>query len=434
MIKIAIAGLGTVGSSVINYLEKNNNYLSKNINNQIKIVGICASNIKKSRSFDINKYVWFDDPVDMIKKTSPNIFIELIGTEKGISYDSIKYAIEHNVHVISANKALIANYGNELFPLAEKNNINFLFEASVAGGIPVIKIIKESLLGNNITKISGILNGSTNYILSNMTNNELEYKVAFDNAQNEGYLEANPDFDINGIDSAHKLSILSSLCFKNKLTKFDSIYCEGISKINKIDIKYAKQLNFVIKLLSVAEIIENKLIQYVKPIMIDKNLQLAKVDGVLNGIEITSNELGKIFFQGNGAGGPATASSVISDIVQISKNNIQPSLGMSFDNLKKSDNLSIVDPLKHYNSYYIRLNVKDQKGVLADITSHLKNHNISIETLIQNPKDEEFQDDFIPLVFITHKTYFYNIKNSINKIISLENINNEPVVIQIDKV
>ena len=172
MIKIAIAGLGTVGSSVINYLEKNNNYLSKNINNQIKIVGICASNIKKSRSFDINKYVWFDDPVDMIKKTSPNIFIELIGTEKGISYDSIKYAIEHNVHVISANKALIANYGNELFPLAEKNNINFLFEASVAGGIPVIKIIKESLLGNNITKISGILNGSTNYILSNMTNNE----------------------------------------------------------------------------------------------------------------------------------------------------------------------------------------------------------------------------------------------------------------------
>ena len=429
-ININIAGLGNVGSYLIKYIENNTSSLEKKLNKKIIISGICAKNKNKKRIFSIKNYQWFDDPIEMINESKPDLFIELMGYEKGISYDSIKHSLNNNINVISANKALIAHHGNELIDIADNNKLAFLFEAAVAGGIPIVKSIKDLMVGNNFYKISAILNGTTNYILSNMTEKNIDYKEALEDAQKKGYVESNPDLDIMGLDSAHKISILSSLAFKCKILKFDNIYTEGISKINKHDIEFARQLNYVIKLLSVAKIKDNKLVIFVRPIMINDKSQLAQVNDVLNGIQIYSQELGEIFFEGKGAGGEPTTNSIVSDIIEYNSKKSFSSLGIDFKSLRICDNLSIDN---EYSSYYIRMEVADKPGVLANITSLLKDNNISIETLIQNPQNKQNISDYIPLVFTTHETYFKNMNECIKKISLLEAIKNTPIIIQIEK-
>ena len=428
-LNITIAGLGTVGSDVILYIEKNIKHLEKITNSKIYIGGICAKNKKKERTFSIFKYKWYNDPIKMIEDLNPDVFVELMGHEKGISYKSIKFALKNKVNVITANKALIANFGNEFIHIAEKNNVHFLFEAAVAGGIPIIKTIKESLIINKITKISGILNGTTNYILTKMLENNFSFDEALNNAKNKGYVEINPKIDIDGIDSAHKLSILTSLCFGLKFHKFSDIYKEGISNIDYLDLKFALQLNLILKLLSVVELIDNKLIQYVKPILVNKDSQIGQVTGVLNGIQITTNELGKIFFEGPGAGGVATASSIISDLKDICINSPSLPMVIRYNDLSHIKNINI---LNLYSSFYIRLTVEDKHGVLAKITSLLKDNDISIETIIQ--KQNDINNNLIPVVITTHKTYYKNIIKSVDKIRKLKSIKHNPVVIQIDKV
>ena len=307
---ICIAGLGTVGSSLINIIEKNKNKIEHRLNKKIKIVGITAKNKRKKRSFLTDNYKWYDDPLKMIKDCKPNLFIELMGYEKEISYNSIKFAIKNKVNIITANKALIAHNGNELISLAEKNKVSFLFEASVAAAIPIINTLKSMIISNKIIKISGILNGTTNYILSNMTYNNISFSEALKDAKKKGYVESNPDLDLEGIDSAHKLSILTSLAFGLNLINFNEIYREGIANIELQDIEFSKKLGLVIKLVSVVEQINNKIRLYVKPMMLNKNSQLGKVDGVLNGIQIQSKDIEDIFLEGQGAGGYATASLV----------------------------------------------------------------------------------------------------------------------------
>ena len=326
---------------------------------------------------------------------------------------------------------MIANSGNELLLLAEKNNVDIFFEGAVAGEIPIIKVLKSLLIANNITKISGILNGTTNYILSNMAMNNISFKKSLKEAQSNGYVESNPDLDIEGIDSAHKLSILASLAFSSKFVQFDKIYREGISNIDTVDINFAKKLSYVIKLLSVVELYNDKLIRYVKPMMIDMNSQLGQVNGVLNGIQITSKNSGKIFIEGKGAGGVATANSIISDIAEVCNNSNIPSLGIRFNSLKNLQNLPI-DGQK--NSFYIRLIVDDIPGVLAEITSQLKDSDISIETMMQNPEGLKLESNHLPLMFVTHETYRKNIDNCIIKISNMKSIKDKPVVIQIYKV
>ena len=430
-LKIIIAGLGTVGSSFINLIEANKNHIEERINRKISVCGICAKNKDKKRNFSIDNYKWFDNPIDMINQIESDIFIELMGYEKSISYDSIKLCISKNINIITANKALIANSGNELISLADKNNVSILFEAAVAGEIPIIKTIKSLLIANNIKKISGILNGTTNYILSNMTINNISFKQSLKEAKDKGYVESNPDLDIEGIDSAHKLSILASLAFSSKFVKFNNIYREGISNVDTVDINFAKKLKYVIKLLSVVELYNNKLIQYVKPMMIDENSQLGQVNGVLNGIQITSEKSGKIFMEGNGAGGIATANSIISDIGEICNNSSYSSMGINFDSLKIFNNLQLDD---QNSSFYIRLIVRDKPGVLAGITSLLKDNNISIETMIQNPENSILDSNHLPLMFVTHETYLKNVNNCINKISKMKSVKDKPIVIQLYKV
>lgn len=430
-LKISIAGLGTVGSSLIELIESNRDRIQNRINKKIIISGICAKNKNKKRKFSIDKYQWFDDPIIMINETNPDIFIELMGYEKDVSYDSIKLSLEKKINVITANKALIAHYGNELVSISDNNKTNFLFEGSVAGGIPIIKSLKSLLFGNKIIKLSGILNGTTNYILTNMSKNKVSFNEALNDAKNKGYVEANPDLDIEGLDSAHKLSIISSLAFNSKFKEFSLIYKEGISKIDSIDIDFAEKLNFVIKLLAVSEIKNNKISQYVKPLLIDKNFQIAQVNGVLNGIQIITKDSGNFFLEGAGAGGYATSSSIISDIAEISLNSFTPALGINFESLDNSENFQSED---QYGSFYIRLNVLDKPGVLASITSEFKNNDISIETMIQNPLKDSSHPEILPLMFTTHETYLKNINKCIERIINIQNVKHKPVVIQIYKV
>ncbi len=428
---ICIAGLGTVGSSLINIIEKNKNKIENRLNKKIKIVGITAKNKRKKRSFLTDNYNWYDDPLKMIKDCKPNLFIELMGYEKEISYNSIKFAIKNKVNIITANKALIAHNGNELISLAEKNKVSFLFEASVAAAIPIINTLKSMIISNKIIKISGILNGTTNYILSNMTYNNISFSEALKDAKKKGYVESNPDLDLEGIDSAHKLSILTSLAFGSNLINFNEIYREGITNIELQDIEFSKKLGLVIKLVSVVEQINNKIRLYVKPMMLNKNSQLGKVDGVLNGIQIQSKDIEDIFLEGQGAGGYATASSIISDIYDICINGYLPSFGIKFNKLKKIDKLSVN---KDFNSFYLRLNVLDKKGVLAKITKLFNENNISIETMIQNPKNMKIKNNSIPLIIITHKTYLQDINNLIKKISNLLEVKDKPFFMQIYKV
>ena len=430
-LKISIAGLGTVGSSLIELIESNKDRIQNRINKKIIISGICAKNKNKKRNFSIDKYQWFDDPINMINETNPDIFIELMGYEKDVSYNSIKLSLEKKINVITANKALIAHYGNELVSISDNNKTNFLFEASVAGAIPIIKSLKSLLFGNKIIKLSGILNGTTNYILTNMSKNKVSFNEALNDAKNKGYVEANPDLDIEGLDSAHKLSIISSLAFSSKFKEFSLIYKEGISKIDSIDIDFAEKLNFVIKLLAVSEIKNNKLFQYVKPLLIDKNFQIAQVNGVLNGIQIITKESGNFFLEGAGAGGYATSSSIVSDIAEISLNSFTPALGINFESLDNLEHFQFED---QYGSFYIRLNVLDKPGVLASITSEFKNNDISIETMIQNPLKDSSHPKILPLIFTTHETYLKNINKCIERIINIQSVKHKPVVIQIYKV
>ncbi|MBG76717.1 MAG: Homoserine dehydrogenase [Alphaproteobacteria bacterium MarineAlpha5_Bin12] len=428
---ICIAGLGTVGSSLINIIEKNKNKIENRLNKKIKIVGITAKNKRKKRSFLTDNYNWYDDPLKMIKDCKPNLFIELMGYEKEISYNSIKFAIKNKVNIITANKALIAHNGNELISLAEKNQVSFLFEASVAAAIPIINTLKSMIISNKIIKILGILNGTTNYILSNMTNNNISFSEALKDAKKKGYVESNPDLDLEGIDSAHKLSILTSLAFGLNLINFNEIYREGIANIELQDIEFSKKLGLVIKLVSIVEQINNKIRLYVKPMMLNKNSRLGKVDGVLNGIQIQSKDIEDIFLEGQGAGGYATASSIISDIYDICINGYSPAFGIKFNKLKKIDKLSVN---KDFNSFYLRLNVLDKKGVLAKITKLFNENNISIETMIQNPKNMKIKNNSIPLIIITHKTYLQDINNLIKKISNLLEVKDKPFFMQIYKV
>ena len=427
-IHICIAGLGTIGSNLIDILNKDHQLIFKKTNIDFNILGISAKNKSKKRIFDINKYQWHYDPFELVKNTKCDIFIELIGEEKGLSFDLVKKALENKIHVITANKAMLSKYGNELFKIAEKNNVLLLFEAAIAGGIPIVKVIKQSIFLNKIKKISGILNGTTNYILTEMENKRMSFEEVLKKAQQNGYAEINPSNDVDGIDSAHKLSLLSTLCFGSKIN-FDNVTYEGISKINIEDIKNAEKLGYKIKLISESEIIDNKIMSVVEPKLIPKETQLANIDGVLNAVKIESDHLQPLILKGEGAGGQATSSSIISDLYEIALNINSPSLGYVTNQLIDYEKFDLSNKLE---SYYLRILVKDISGVLAKITSNLNEEGISIETILQIP-DKKISQEQIPITIVTHETTKNLLKNALTKIEKLDFVLDKIAVITIDK-
>ncbi len=398
-INICIAGLGNVGTALLISLEKNKEYFKKKALVDFNIIGISARTKNKKRKINIEKYKWFDNPLEMAKIEDCDVIIELIGEEKGISYDLIKSSLKNKKHVVTGNKALIANYGKELFQLAETNSLALSFEAAVAGGIPIIKTIKNNIKLDSIKKISGILNGTTNYILTKMENENLSFNSVLEIAKEKGFTsEQESKLDIGGYDAAHKLTILSTLCFGSELN-FSNNFIEGISKIKIEDINFAKKLGFKIKLISESVIIDDKISNFTSPKLISITNPLANVEDALNAINIETHHLQNLFLEGEGAGGKPTASSVLSDLYDISQNRSFDNLGFRVGELKQFNKFLSENII---NRYYLRIMSEDKPGVLSSITNLFSQTNISIEKILQLPENINSNEP-IPIIITTHK-------------------------------
>ena len=415
-LNICIAGIGNVGSELIKSIEENKSYYEKKSSFQFNIIGISAKNKNKNRNVDIQNYRWFDDPIEMSKLNDCNVIIELIGQEKGISYDLIESALNNKKHVVTGNKALIANYGKELFKLAEKNSLALSFEAAVAGGIPIIKTIKNNINLNKISKISGILNGTTNYILSKMEEDNLSFDEVLEIAKEKGFTSDHESkLDIGGYDAAHKLTILSTLGFGSVLN-FNNNFIDGISNVKIEDINFAKQLGYRIKLISETSIVNEKIFNFTSPKLIDYSNPLANVGDALNAINIETDHLDNLFLEGQGAGGKPTASSVLSDLYDISQNLTFDNLGFKVNDLKEFNKISSDNIV---NRYYVRIMTEDKPGVLSSITNLFSDTGISVEKILQLPENVKL-DKPIPIIITTHKIQKEILTNVINKLEKLK--------------
>ncbi len=426
-INICIAGLGNVGSALIKSIEDNSDYIKNKTSLEVNIIGISAKSKVKKRDINIKKYKWFDDPRDMTKLVECDIIVELIGEERGVSYELINLALKNSKHVVTGNKALIANHGKDLLRLAERNNLSLSFEAAVAGGIPIIKTIKNDINLNKINKISGILNGTTNYILTKMEEDNLSFEEVLRIAKEKGFTSDNEaKLDIGGYDAAHKLTILSTLSFGSNLN-FNQNYVEGISNIKIEDINFAKKLGFKIKLISESSIINNEIYNVTSPKLVVLNNPLSNVGDALNAINVETDHLSNLFLEGEGAGGKPTASSVMSDIFCIAQNNTFDNLGFKTNNLKdykkyNSDNI--------INRYYIRIMTEDKPGVLSSITNNFTNFDVSVEKILQLP-DKIDKNSPIPIIITTHSIKKVKLINVINKIEKLSFVKEKITVLAI---
>ena len=373
---IVIVGLGNIGSYFYNYLKKNKNTLFNKTNIVPNILYVSARSMAKKRNIKIPKRLWLKNCISATKIKDVDIIVELIGGAEGIAKKLVFEALKNKKHVITANKALIAKYGDQLAKIAEKNKVNFEFEAAVCGGIPIIRSIKEGLIANNITKIYGILNGTSNYILSSMDKDKLEYKDSLLRAQKLGYAETNSTSDINGEDVASKLKILTALSF-NSFINNKSILVEGIKGIDQTDINNANQLGYKIKLVGVAELLNNKIIQRVHPALIKKNSYIAKINGVLNAVIAESKPVGQSVLQGEGAGPGPTTSSLVSDLCSVMRGNIKFPFVIS----DKKRKLALFESINNKKfTVYLRLDVNDKHGVLSDIAKVMAKNKVSIKT------------------------------------------------------
>ena len=340
IIKIAIIGLGQIGNYLYNDLKVKRKDIEFKTGKKIKIVGISAKSKNKKRKFKINKNLFYSNPLKIITETKPDILFEVIGQSDGISKRVVELALKNKINVITPNKALIAKHGNNLAKLAEQNKVNLEFEASVAGGIPILRTIKESLATNKISKVYGILNGTTNYILSEMENSNQNFSDVLRKAQTLGYAEPeNPKLDLNGFDAFAKVRILSALAFNSKISKYKCLM-EGIERIELKDIKIANQLDLRIKLLGISELKNNQLFETVHPCLVSKKSYIGNVNGVMNAVITEGKPVGESILQGEGAGPGPTSSALISDLLSILRDNVKNPLGISVFKLKN---------LKQYN-------------------------------------------------------------------------------------
>ena len=395
-LNIAIVGLGNIGSYLFNYLKVNKKILTEK-NNCLPIVKyVSAKNKKRKRNIKIKKKQWLKNYLDATKIKDVDLIIELIGGAEGPAKKLVFNALKNKKHVVTANKALIAKYGDQLSKIAEKNRVNLEFEASVCGGVPIIRSLKEGLIANKISKIYGIFNGTSNYILSSMDKENKNFKDVLSNAKKLGYAEANPSADLNGDDVASKLKILTSLCFNSFLN--DKIYVEGIKEIDKSDIDNANKLGYKIKLLGFAELLNNKIYQRVHPTLIKKDSYVASIDGVLNAVIIDGKPVGQSIIQGEGAGPAATTSALVSDISSILRGNVKFPFSVSSKERKKLSFANIED---RTFSAYLRIEVIDKPGVLSNITNIFSKNKVSIKRLVQDPNKNK---KISSIIIVTHNS------------------------------
>ncbi|WP_019218771.1 homoserine dehydrogenase [Bartonella florencae] len=413
-LKVGIAGLGTVGTSVVRILREKADSLACQCGRLIKIVAVSARDKGRNRGIDLSDVKWFDSPVEMAASDEIDVFIELIGGELDIVYAAVKKALDVGHHVVTANKALLAQHGVELAVNAEKKGVFLHFEAAIAGGIPIIKAMRESLSGNQISRIYGILNGTCNYILTRMFTEGLSFKDCLADAQRLGYAEADPTFDIGGNDTAHKLALLTSLAFGTAVS-LEDVYVEGISNISQIDIRAADELGYRIKLLGVALKTDTGIEQRVHPTMVPSSSMIAQIHGVTNAVSIQSDLLGELLFSGPGAGGKATASAVIGDLADIAKARSH----FQYSPVLRNPALQLTPHKRarishHAGGYFIRLNVHDRAGVFAAVARHMADNHISLESIVQKPFVES--QVVKTIILITHETTEVNVRQALEAI------------------
>ena len=424
-LNIAIIGLGNIGCYLYKYLNENRKILTEK-NNCIPVIKyISAKNQNKKRNVNFRKTVWLKNYIESTKKKDVDLVVELIGGAEGPAKKLVFEALKNKKHVVTANKALIAKYGDQLSEIAEKNKVNLEFEASVCGGVPIIRSLKEGLIGNKITKIFGIFNGTSNYVLSSMDKENKNFDTVLSNAKKLGYAESNPLSDLNGDDVASKLKILASLCFNSFIN--NNIYVEGIKEIEKIDIDNVKNLGYKIKLLGFAEVFNKKIYQRVHPTLIKKDSYVASIDGVLNAVIIDGKPVGRSIIQGEGAGPAATTSALISDISSIMRGNIKFPFSLSSKERKKLKFENIQD---RFFSAYFRFEVIDKSGVLSNITNIFSKNRTSIKRLIQNPyKNKKISS----IIIITHASKDEYLNKILKEISKKNYIKEKPKLIRIDE-
>ncbi len=429
-LRIGLAGLGTVGAAVFRLLSEKSDHVTARAGRPVTVTGVCARSRDRDRGIDLSAVTWHDDPVALATADDADVFVELIGGDGDPAYTAVKAALSAGKAVVTANKALLAAHGVELALLAEANGTTIGYEAAVAGGIPIIKTLREAVAGNRVSRVYGILNGTCNYILTQMEEEGLSFADCLAEAQRLGYAEADPTFDVEGNDSAHKLAILSALAFGTKIDT-DSIHLEGISSITQDDLQAADELGFRIKLLGVARRTETGIEQRVTPTMVPLSSAMAGIPGVLNAVAVDGDEVGEIMLVGPGAGSTATASAVAGDIVDIARGSMRaPVFGIP------AAGLVDYKPARmraHEGGYYIRLAVYDRPGAFAAIAQRMAEQSISLESIMQKEKPDKQDIKARHVVLITHETTELQIRTALQAIMDDGQIEGQPKMIRIEK-
>ncbi|MFC0283705.1 homoserine dehydrogenase [Camelimonas abortus] len=436
-LRIGVAGLGTVGASLLRLLARRRAALAQVSGREIEVVAVSARDRARDRGVDISAFAWFDDPVRLAREADVDCVVELIGGAGGPARATVEAALARGLHVVTANKALLAAHGMDLAAMAERRGVALAFEAAVAGGIPVIKTLRESLVGNEITQVSGILNGTCNYILSRMEQEGLSFEACLADAQRLGYAEADPSFDVDGHDTAHKLAILASLAFGLRIDA-EAVRVEGIRSVQPIDIRMAEQLGYRIKLLGVATRTADGVEQRVCPTMVEKSSPLARVMGVTNAVHVDATPLGELTLVGPGAGGDATASSVIADIVDIAQAGSRgPVLAAPAGELRHMKRAPVKD---HPGGYYVRVNLLDRPGAAASVASRMAEAGISLESIVQRRSREAAELDprgrsgaEVPVILITYDTTEEAVRGALQKATADGYVGASPQVIRIER-
>ncbi|MEK0083370.1 homoserine dehydrogenase [Benzoatithermus flavus] len=425
-LRIGIAGLGTVGGGTLRTLRENAELLTRRTGCRLVVTAVSARDPGRKRDLDLGGLRWHEDARALAEDPEVDLVCELIGGSDGIALELVRACLRRGRPVVTANKAMLAHHGTELARLAESTGAPLGWEAAVAGGIPIIKSLRQGLAANRIVSVSGILNGTCNFILTTMRETGREFADVLAEAQALGYAEADPSFDVDGIDAAHKLTLLASLAFGGR-PRFDAVHIEGIRHVSAMDIAFAGQLGYRIKLLGVARMTAAGLEQRVHPCMVPAEAPIAQVEGVFNGVVVEGDRVGSVVHEGRGAGAGPTASAVVADIVDIARGLRLPVFGVPASGLADHP---IAPMTAHRGCYYIRLMVVDQPGVLADISAVLRDHNVSIESLIQRGRNP---GQAVPIVLTSHDALEADMRGALQRIGALASVLEPPRMIRIER-
>ena len=424
-LSVAVAGLGTVGGGVLKVLRDNADIVTARAGRPIAVTAVSARDRTKDRGVPVSGLRWYDDPVALATDPAVDVVVELIGGSDGPARALAEATIAAGKPFVTANKALLAVHGAQLAAMAEERGVPLAFEAAVAGGIPVIKALREGLAGNRISRVTGILNGTCNYILTQMRERGREFADVLADAQKLGYAEADPSFDVDGIDAAHKLAILAALAFGRPVA-FDAVYVEGIRRISALDIAFATELGYRIKLLGIARQAETGIETRVHPCMVPVAAPIARVDGVFNAVVAEGDFVGRVMLEGRGAGEGPTASAVVADLIDIARNRTTPVWGAAAAALSAAPSVPMS---AHVGPYYLRLMVVDRPGVIADVTAVLRDQGISLESMLQRGRSP---GEAVPVVLVTHETRESAMTDALARIGALNTVMEAPTLIRIE--